>query len=474
MRRPNVLLLYTDQQRWDTIGAGGNSLIHTPNLDSLSARGALFNNSYVNCPTCMPSRMSTLSGRYPASLHIKCNGTEMPPEIPCVQNVLNQYGYHTASIGKLHFKNHASTFRDHRDPHPSYGFRTLILSDEPGCYDDAYIKWVAEHDPEQIDNCRVDTSAACPGEPVRRRPRRTCEPYVFDGPEELTHTAFVAEETCGFLQRQGVEPFFCIAGFYAPHPPLNPPQRFVDMYDPASMPLPKRNDGENLEDISDGQWRKTRAYYYALISHLDDQVGRIMQTLEQEGLADNTLVIFTSDHGEHLGDHGWIGKGHAYDSSARVPLIAAFPGQIPEGSQYNEIVESVDLVPTILDWCGVQQPPFIQGRSFRPLLAGGSYQPRPSAFIELSRPPGSGYMGSPMFPKWWTSELTFKAVRTDRLLYIRWADGRENLYDTEADPDQLTDLSARTDHRTDLLAMRDELMSRWFESDYLLPRTGHY
>ena len=165
MQRPNVLLLYTDQQRWDALGAAGNPLIRTPNIDALAADGTLFSNSFVNCPVCMPSRMSMLSGLYPNTLGIRCNGTEMPRDVPCVQNVLNLYDYHTANIGKLHFHNHASYNRRHEDPHPSYGFRTLILSDEPGCYDDAYIKWVEMHDPAMVPRCRVDPPPAWTGMP---------------------------------------------------------------------------------------------------------------------------------------------------------------------------------------------------------------------------------------------------------------------------------------------------------------------
>jgi len=144
MKRPNVVLIYTDQQRWDTIHAGGNDLISTPVLDGLAAQGALFNHCYVNCPVCMPSRQSMLSGLYPTVTGTTTNGIEMPEGIMTVQRVLGLYGYHTANIGKLHFKNHSN--RDHREVHPDYGFDHLELSDEPGCYGDAYIKWVEEKD----------------------------------------------------------------------------------------------------------------------------------------------------------------------------------------------------------------------------------------------------------------------------------------------------------------------------------------
>jgi len=191
--RPNVLLMYTDQQRWDALGASGNELIQTPHLDALAQDGALFEYAYVNAPVCMPSRHSMLSGRYPETVGTTCNGIEMPPDVPCLHNLLKPYGYHTANNGKLHFLNHSS--RDHRVPHPDYGFDQLIVSDEPGCYDDAYIKWVSERAPDQVEACRCSTPPAWRGKPVVKEPRRAIEPYLFAGPEDLSHTAFVAEET---------------------------------------------------------------------------------------------------------------------------------------------------------------------------------------------------------------------------------------------------------------------------------------
>ena len=459
MKRPNVLLLYTDQQRWDTIRSGGNELMQTPNLDRLATDGALFDMAFCNCPVCMPSRMSMLSGRYPAAMRIAANGIEMPPDVPCIHNVLDLYDYHTANIGKLHFKNHASQFRDHREPHPDYGFDTLVLSDEPGCYDDAYITWVERKDPASVPNCRCNTPPAWTGQTVRVHPRGTESPHVFGGPEQLTHTAFVADETCDYIRRHAHNPFFCIAGFYAPHAPINPPQRFVDLYSEPDMPLPHRNDGENFRDVSDDQWRKIKAHYYGLCSHIDDQVGHILNTLDEVGLAENTIVIHTADHGEHLGDHGLIAKGSFHDSCSRVPLVIRYPDAFGGGTSRSEIVEAADLAPTILDWCGVQIPPYMQGRSLRPLLEGRDYQPRSSAFIELRNPFGHAY----------------KAVRTHDYTYCRYSDGRDILVDAASDPHQLQNVASDI-HKQDLLhSAREEMLRRWFDVEGQYPtRSGSY
>jgi arylsulfatase A-like enzyme len=472
------LILYTDQQRWDTIGYGrgahygGNPHIHTPNLDRLAQEGALMANAFCNNPVCMPSRQSMLSGQYPSTLGCTTNGIEMDPEVWTLPRMLQPYGYHTANIGKLHFKNHAN--RDHREPHPRYGFDTLVLSDEPGCYDDAYIKWVAEHAPDQVEACRVSTPPAWEGPPVDKHPRNTHEPYSFEGPEHLTHSAFVAEETLSFLrQHDPRRPFFAIAGFYAPHAPLNPPARFVEMYDPATLPLPHRDEAPDRVpwqglDLTDDHWRKVKAYYYALISHVDDQVGRILRYLEESGLKDETLIIFTADHGEHLGDHGLIQKGPpGLESCAHVPLIVAPPAATGAGAVHPEIIEAVDLAPTILDYCGVQAPPFFQGRSFRSLLAGDAYTPRTSAFIEFKDP----------FRSSW------KTVRTHDYKYSVYRSGgdpataemAELLFDLRDDPHEQRNVAGDPAYGAALDRMRRELVRRWLtvENQYPL-RSGPY
>jgi len=457
MKRPNVLLLQTDQQRWDGLGASGNEHIITPNLDALAASGALFENVFCNSPVCMPSRHSMLSGQYPSAIGSTCNGIQMREDVPCIHNILAPYGYHTANIGKLHFLNHSN--RDHRQPHPRYGFDTLIVSDEPGCYEDAYITWVRQRDPSQVDNCRVGTPPAWTGTPIEK-PRQVTDPYAFEGPEDMTHSAFVAEEMVDFIRRNRDERFFAIAGFFAPHAPLNPPGRFVDMYDPSSLPLPHMNEGENTRGLSDDEWRTVKAHYYALISHVDDQIGRILQALDDAGIRDDTLVVFTSDHGEHLGDHGLIQKGPpGLDSCSHVPLIVSWPGRVPAGVRYSELIELVDLAPTVLDCCGVQVPPRFQGRTFRALMEGGNYASRDSVFIEHRVP----FHGS------------WKTVRTHEFKYCASSGGGEMLFDLRQDPHELTDVCEDPAYAAPLATMRHELARRWFdvESQYPL-RTGRY
>jgi arylsulfatase A-like enzyme len=292
-------------------------------------------------------------------------------------------------------------------------------------------------------------------ERIEKQPRGTQDPYVFEGPEDLTHSAFVADETIEFLRRRRNETFFAIAGFFAPHAPLNPPQRFVDMYDPATLPLPKMNEGENGLGLSDDQWRTVKAYYYALVTHVDDQIGRILAALDEMGLADDTIVVFTSDHGEHLGDHGRVQKGPpGFDSCVHVPLIVRYPAAITPGRRADELIEAVDIAPTLMDLCGVQPPPIFQGRSFAPLLRGDAYDARESAFIEYRDP----------------FKASWKAVRTLDFKYCRSDTGAELLFDLAADPSELTNLVEDAAHASTLGDMRDELLCRWYTVEKQYPR----
>lgn len=458
MQRPNILLLYVDQQRWDTIRSQGNDHISTPHLDQLAQDGVLFDRAFCNSPVCMPSRQSMLSGLYPSTLGCMTNGIEMNETVPILPAYLKPYGYHTANIGKLHFLNHSN--RDHRSPHPLFGFDHLLVSDEPGCYDDAYIKWVEEQAPEQVENCRCSTPPICLRETIAKQPRNTHEPYLFEGPEELTHSAFVASETIRYLEMQQDRPFLAIAGFYAPHCPLNPPKRFVDLYEGANLPLPVMNAEDNELGLSDEEWRKIKLYYYALISHVDDQIGRIIAKLKALNLYEKTIVVFTSDHGEHLGDHGQIQKGPpGLDSCSRIPLIVSAPGRIEKRGIQKELIESVDLVPTLIDFCGIQVPPALQGKSFRPLLEGKSYHPRSSAYLEFREPFG----------------VSWKTIRTEQACYAINNQGQEMLFDLSNDPGQLTNIISASNSADLLQAMRLELLLRGFTVEDQFPlKSGAY
>ncbi len=468
MRRPNILILHTDQQRWDALGVAGNPDIRTPNLDRLASQGTCFDHHFVQNPVCMPSRVSFLTGQYPSTLRITHMGVPVPEDTVTLPRLLRNYGYRSANIGKLHFLPHAN--RDHRDTHPDYGFDHLEISDEPGCYEDAYHAWVARKAPDQLDKISVGLPPATEKwhrimglrdrvvHPEERFPKRAIPARCRS---DLTHTAFVAEQTVEFLKSTGNRPFCCVAGFYSPHSPWVAPQEWLDLYDPGRMHLPefppemeaRRGDGH----FSDEELRAARQGYYAMVSEVDHHVGRILDALERLGLAENTVVVFTSDHGEWLGEHLKYGKGYpAFDCISRVPLLVRWPaGFGSEGRVVHRIVEQIDVVPTLLECAGIPIPGHLQGRSLAPLCAGAE----PDAPTE-----GLGI----------TEHRGWKSVRAAGFRYVCESGGRESLFDLEADPGAYRNVADEPRYFEVLSDLRKRLMVRLLEAERPLPRIWPY
>lgn len=476
MKRPNILILYTDQQRWDALGANGNRDIRTPNLDRLAAEGVNFDHHFVQNPVCMPSRASFLTGQYPSTLGITHMGVPLPREAITLPKLLGPYGYRTGNIGKLHFLPHAN--RDHREPHPAYGFDCLEISDEPGCYEDAYFAWVRAKAPDQLDsisvglppNARVWREALgiedVVAHPSERFPKRA---LAFRANDELTHTAFVADQTTAFIDRERHGTWCCIAGFYSPHSPWVAPQTFLDLYDPDALSLlPSPGGGideraivKNVDSLDratdEDEIRAAHHGYYAMVTELDHHAGKILAHLEALGLAEDTIVIFTSDHGEWLGEHGRYGKGYPGDDSVtRVPLVIRWPnGGAMSGTTVSQVVEAVDVLPTLLECAGIQTPPHLQGRSLLPLITGGTaaLDAHPPAIVE---------------------HHGWKTLRTERFRYLVEADGSEKLFDLDADPKEQRDVSSYPDYALHLADMRHRLLQRLIEIERPLPKAWSY
>ena len=478
MTRPNILLLYTDQQRWDALGVSGNPDIQTPRLDALAREGASFGRCFAQSPLCMPSRASMLSGRYPSSLGVTHMGVPLPGDVPLLPHLLAPYGYTAANLGKLHLLPHAN--RDHREPHPAYGFHQLEVSDEPGVYEDAYRAWVRAHSADQTAHLSVGLP------PARRVWQDTLNlpdpvPHPMSGPlsgarddfsgpipspvaEGFTHSAFVAERSIDFLERHaGRGPFLCVAGFYAPHPPWVVPQRYLDAYDPDTFTLPSRptdSAGAPREPrFSDAHLRAARHGYYAAMSEVDHQVGRILDALERLELAGDTVVLHTSDHGEWLGHAQRFGKGYPGDDAVtRVPLLIRYPGRIAAGTRIDTIVEAVDIAPTLLALAGVQSPRTLQGEPL-PLTQSAPYT-KASALTE-----GHGW----------------KTLRTPHHRYLIHSDGREALHQisehgsehsSEHGPER--DLSGDPEQTALLATHRHALLTRLLSAERPRPKAWTY
>ena len=464
--QPNVLLLYVDQQRGDALGCAGNPDVLTPNLDALAARGTRFDRHYVQNPVCMPSRLSMLTGRYPSNTGVTHMAVPVPEDTEHLATHLGRAGYRTANLGKLHFLPHSN--RDHSLPHPSYGFDHLEISDEPGPYDDAYRAHVRRTMPDQLEHISKHVyppaAAIWREQTVHRDPvehPETWDPWrtvPFAGADEATHTAFVGQRTIDYVRRDHGTPFFCIAGIYSPHSPLVAPQRFLDLYDPAALTVeaypPELREAAEAKGFTDAHLRQMTHGYYAMISEVDHWVGRIM-----EHVPDNTVVAFTSDHGEFLGDQLALGKGYpGPDSVSRVPLIVATPDG-KRGHVCEEVVEAVDLAPTLLQLAGVPVPSYLDGTSLVPALTGGS--------PTLKR--GGALMEDDM-----RREGPWRSLRDDRYRYILLHDGTERLFDCDAEFGEYRDVAADEAYREILLTKRHEMATRLLNVVTPEPRTWCY
>lgn len=466
----NILIIHTDQWRWDALGCLGSPAI-TPALDSLAAEGVLFGSAVVQSPVCMPSRASMLTGRYPSDLGITHMGVPVPEETETIATVLRRRGYRTANIGKLHFQPHAN--RDHASPHPDYGFDDLSLSDEPGVYEDDYRAWVRAHDPSALsglslglppaahtwrDALGIDDGISHAGAGQRHDFDEINE---FHAASHLTHTAWVATRTMEHLSGLAPhQPALTIASFFSPHAPFHVPAEFLDLYDRDHLPLPNLSPAERAGQAthgpSDEQIRMVRHGYFAAISEVDHHVGRILGHLEALGRRENTLVIFTSDHGEWLGDHLRFSKGHpADDPVSRVPLIMRWPAGINEpGRTVSDLVELLDVVPTILGAAAIPLPHSLQGHSLLDALRAAAGPFRPPIAV--------------------TEHDGWRSVRTPHHRYLIHADGSESLWDLGTDPDGHTDVAGHQASAGQLAEHRRLLLMRQLQTDRPLPRSWPY
>jgi len=392
-KKPNILWFCTDQQRFDTIAALGNSEIRTPNLDAFCAQGWAFTSAYVQSPICTPSRASMLTGRYPASHHVMRNGaSEFPPAEELVSGVLSDAGYRCGLIGKLHL---SAQSRGEMRPEND-GFTYFEWSPQPAysAGPSGYSEWLEKLGVAHATLYADRTMFCGAGVPVKYH-----------------QTTWAGEKAKEFISDESEEPWFLMVNVFDPHPPFDPPAEYLERYklDELSPPAFREGDRANHQFLSkipfqtrkpldvfgpipdrDGagtdpsrpgqvtakppqsyDGRAVKAAYYAMIELVDDVFGRLMEHLEDIGQDEETLVIFTSDHGEMLGDHGLLYKGcRFYDPLVRVPLIIRKPGRVKAGTVSEALVESIDIAASIFDCADIEPPARMQGRSFWPLVQG--------------------------------------------------------------------------------------------------------
>jgi uncharacterized sulfatase len=394
--RPNVLLITTDQQHWETMGVY-NDLIQTPNLDRLVERGSLFERTYCSNPTCTPTRASMITGKAPSQHGAWSLGTKLPEDEHTVGEDFSEAGYRTDLVGKAHFQPLDSTeeygsleayptLQDldfWRDFHgPFYGFEHVELARNH--VDEAHVGqhyaiWMEEQGFEDWRDCF-------------RPPTGNTEAQYgrWNIPEEYHYNTWIAERTNARLERhaENDDPFFTWASFFDPHPPYLVPEPWDEMYDPDEVTVPSVTPGEHEnnpphfqltqeENPDFSAWKESGegihgmashlqdeeslaqdiAIYYGMTSMLDTYVGKILDRLEELGLEDDTIVVFTSDHGNFYGQHGLNAKGpFHYEDVIRVPFVVSHPGEVPAGRRSDALVSLNDLAPSILGYTGLEIP----------------------------------------------------------------------------------------------------------------------
>lgn len=458
---PNVLFIMADQYRGDCLGVDGHPCIHTPNLDRIAREGAHFSAAYTCTPSCTPARSALLSGLGPwrnGMLGYGRVAEKYPVEFP---QAMRDAGYYTTGIGKMHWYPQRST----------HGFHKTILdesgrSETPGFVSD-YRCWFASMAPTK------DPDATGIGWNDYRS-------GTYELPEELHPTRWTGDVACNFLQDYSREaPFFLKVSFARPHSPYDPPKRWIDFY--ADKPIPEahvggwasryaKRSGDHHHiwhgDLGKEQVRKSRQGYYGNISFIDEQVGRMLDVLEKRGELDNTLIIFTADHGDMVGDHHMWRKTYAYEGSARIPMVMRWPSSIQgkRGVTLPQPVELRDMLPTCLDAAGQPRDYDFDGASMLALVRGNTGDWR--GYIDLEHDTCYGKRNH------------WNALTDGRMKYIFHAfDGAEQLFDMEKDPGEERDVASDPAYADALAVWRGRMVAHlqergtgWVRDGKLVPR----
>lgn len=410
---PNILFLSADQHQTRAAGCYGSHEVKTPNIDKLASAATRFDHAYCQAPVCVPARGSILTGLYPHQHGARILEDPLPDNVGTAAQFFKERGYATGAIGKMHFvdetRRHGFDYRlNERD------FQAT-LSDE----DRAALR----RDQGPIESVEGKPSAL---------PDRFFQDYWF------------ADKTVEYIHANKTRPFCLWSSFVKPHTPMTPQARYFDLYKKENLSLPRRTDHDlengfpgNLIRSKERGWytqtgdelRNSLRGYYGNITQMDTCVGRVYDALRESGLADNTIVVYTADHGEMAGAHRTWTKHNMYEQSVCVPMMVSFPGRIKPNAVRSELVEHIDLFPTLAELCGFDAPRGIPGRSFARLLRGQSYTPREVAYSEY-------YFCRSVFTRdnRYVGKPPILMVRTDswKLNFLSW--DRCELYDLHRDP----------------------------------------
>ncbi len=468
---PNILWICSDQQRFDTIHALGNSLIKTPNIDKLIEEGTCFTETFCQSPVCSPSRASFLTGRYPRNTGCRQNGQTISADERLLPRIFADAGYRCGLAGKLHLSSCSDGKVEERIDD---GYEVFHWSHhpQPDWPENGYTQWL--------------TSKGVTWEELNQTPGSM---FVKPGPPaEFHQTTWCAEMAIDFINESQGQPWLFSVNMFDPHHPFDPPAEYLQRYKPNEMPVPKLRPGEldykphyqqldhiwahnspggmHVESITPEISQEITAAYYAMVELIDDQIGRMIDALEQTGQLNNTIVIFMSDHGEMLGDHGLYLKGpHFYDEAVHVPLVLRWPKRIQQNLRSKALVELIDLAPTLCDMTGVPQEPQFQGRSLAAICEGHTNPDEHRDFVYCE------YTNS------WTHHRSYGTMyrtKTHKLVTYHGIDEGE-LYDLTQDPEEFRNLWTSPIHQPlKLQLMKQAFDASVFTMDPLPERKGPF
>ena len=510
---PNLLLITSDQQHWTTLGVL-NERIKTPNLDRLARKGVNFTRAYCPNPTCTPTRASIITGMYPSVHGAYTLGTKLPEHVPTLGQHLRGLGYRSTLVGKAHFQPLQSTpdcssvecyptlrdldfWRGFNQTHtPWYGFDRVELARnhaDEGHAGQHYAVWLEEQGLAHWRDYfqpRNDGIKDTPTDGASAPPLKDGPGYGWRGdmawklPAEMHYTTWTGRRTIAAIEAAHAQhtPFFIWSSYHDPHPPYCVPEPWASMYDPADMEVGRFVDGEfddmppphrltreaenrfgefNVDGhgnhgyhphigVNEDQLKAAQAIYYGMISFMDHWIGRTLDKLEELGILDDTLIVFTTDHGHFLGEHGLVAKGpFHYEDVIRVPMIAAFGDRFPPGTTNRHLQSLVDLAPTFLRAAGrADQPPAMQGLDQLTAWRGEAPPPRDHAIVENHHNASDA--------------VHLKTLVTERYKLTVYR-GRSwgELFDLEQDPGEIRNRY----HDPDYAAVRAQLMTQLIQAD---------
>jgi choline-sulfatase len=438
-QHPNILFLMSDQHQAAAMGCAGHPDVQTPNLDALASHSHQYTNAFCQSPVCVAARGSLITSLYPHQHGALLLEDALSDKLQTIAHHFAEADYHTAAIGRMHFV----------DESRRHGFMTRIN----------------EHD---FENSLTETDRQLIQ--ANRKNGGSVNGVASDLPTHCWQDTFFADQTVQFLeqQRDSDKPFLLFSSYFKPHTPLNPIREFYDLYDPNALQLPERRNNalqggfeghlirakeRGWYEQSDDDLRKSLAGYYGNITQVDACIGRVIDTLERHGLADNTIIVYTSDHGEMAGAHRMWTKHVMFDQAVNVPLLIHLPGE-SNATTHDDLVAHVDLYPTLARLAGLELPDAVHGRSFAGLVNNDEYSERDYVFAEYNFcrnvfTSDNRYVGKP----------PIRMVRSKewKLNQLDWA--KDELYDLKNDPGEHHNLIDSPAHANIVTELRNQIQN---------------